>query len=183
MLTFSLEVRRLLRCKRHKITPSLIRRLIDKRAIIRTGWHPVKLGAITRWDLMFVFLATDIYNSRMDCHETRDSSIIPLGTSIPAHCSEYTTLRSPCSRSPVGSRPSTLEGRSHRHHLGWLTVIESMKDRAEELRTFAASAKRHGIRDVVLLGMGGSSLGSEVLRASLLLTALRRPKGNRISKT
>jgi glucose-6-phosphate isomerase len=63
------------------------------------------------------------------------------------------------------------------NRLGWLTVIKSMKDRAEELRTFATSAKRHGIHDVVLLGMGGSSLGPEVLRASL-----RRTKGQRTSK-
>jgi glucose-6-phosphate isomerase len=52
------------------------------------------------------------------------------------------------------------------NRLGWLTVIEYMKDRTEELRTFATSAKKRGIRDVVLLGMGGSSLGPEVLRAS-----------------
>ena len=52
------------------------------------------------------------------------------------------------------------------NRLGWLTIIEYMKDRTEELRTFAASAKKRGIRDVVLLGMGGSSLGPEVLRAS-----------------
>jgi glucose-6-phosphate isomerase/transaldolase/glucose-6-phosphate isomerase len=52
------------------------------------------------------------------------------------------------------------------NRLGWLTIIESMKDRTEELQTFAASARKRGIRDVVLLGMGGSSLGPEVLRAS-----------------
>jgi len=52
------------------------------------------------------------------------------------------------------------------NRLGWLSIIEYMKDRTEELRTFAASAKKRGIRDVVLLGMGGSSLGPEVLRAS-----------------
>jgi glucose-6-phosphate isomerase/transaldolase/glucose-6-phosphate isomerase len=52
------------------------------------------------------------------------------------------------------------------NRLGWLTIIEHMKDRAEELRTFAASAKKRGIRDVVLLGMGGSSLGPEVFRAT-----------------
>ncbi|NOT22411.1 MAG: glucose-6-phosphate isomerase [Nitrospiraceae bacterium] len=52
------------------------------------------------------------------------------------------------------------------NRLGWLTVIESMKSRAEELRTFASAAKKRGISDVVLLGMGGSSLGPEVLRAS-----------------
>jgi glucose-6-phosphate isomerase/transaldolase/glucose-6-phosphate isomerase len=52
------------------------------------------------------------------------------------------------------------------NRLGWLTIIEYMKDRTEELRAFAASAKKRGIRDVVLLGMGGSSLGPEVLRSS-----------------
>jgi glucose-6-phosphate isomerase len=52
------------------------------------------------------------------------------------------------------------------NRLGWLTIIEYMKDRAEDLLTFAASAKKRGIRDVVLLGMGGSSLGPEVLRTT-----------------
>jgi glucose-6-phosphate isomerase len=52
------------------------------------------------------------------------------------------------------------------NRLGWLTIIEYMKDRAEELRTFATLARKRSIRDVVLLGMGGSSLGPEVLRAS-----------------
>jgi glucose-6-phosphate isomerase len=52
------------------------------------------------------------------------------------------------------------------NRLGWLTIVEYMKDRAEDLLTFAASAKKRGIRDVVLLGMGGSSLGPEVLRTT-----------------
>ncbi|MEK6671061.1 MAG: transaldolase, partial [Nitrospirota bacterium] len=52
------------------------------------------------------------------------------------------------------------------NRLGWLTIVEYMKDRAEDLLTFAASAKKRGIRDMVLLGMGGSSLGPEVLRAT-----------------
>ena len=52
------------------------------------------------------------------------------------------------------------------NRLGWLTIIEYMKDRTKELRTFATSAKKRGIRDVVLLGMGGSSLGPEVFRTT-----------------
>jgi glucose-6-phosphate isomerase len=52
------------------------------------------------------------------------------------------------------------------NRLGWLTIVDYMKDRVEDLLTFAASAKKRGIRDVVLLGMGGSSLGPEVLRAT-----------------
>ena len=56
------------------------------------------------------------------------------------------------------------------NRLGWLTIIEYMNDKAAELLTFAASVKKRGIRDVVLLGMGGSSLGPEVLRASFGLS-------------
>ena len=52
------------------------------------------------------------------------------------------------------------------NRLGWLTIIEYMQDRTEELQAFATLVKKRGIRDVVLLGMGGSSLGPEVFRAS-----------------
>ena len=45
MLTFFLEVRWLLRCKRHATTPCL-RRLTGEHDIIGMGWHPVKLRAI-----------------------------------------------------------------------------------------------------------------------------------------
>jgi len=41
-----------------------------------------------------------------------------------------------------------------------------MKDRTDELGTFASSVKNHGIRDMVSVGMGGNSLGPEMLRAS-----------------
>jgi glucose-6-phosphate isomerase len=57
--------------------------------------------------------------------------------------------------------PTEIENR-----LGWLTVIDRMNDEAASLRAFAASVRDSGIRDVVLLGMGGSSLGPEVLRSS-----------------
>jgi transaldolase/glucose-6-phosphate isomerase len=47
--------------------------------------------------------------------------------------------------------------------LGWLTVVESMQKNAAELRAFAESVKSQ-FDDVVVLGMGGSSLCSEVIR-------------------
>jgi glucose-6-phosphate isomerase len=50
--------------------------------------------------------------------------------------------------------------------LGWLTVIGEMQDQAASLTSFAKSVRDRRIKDVVLLGMGGSSLGPEVLRAS-----------------
>ena len=47
--------------------------------------------------------------------------------------------------------------------LGWLNVTESMAVQAPALQSFANEVKEAGYRHVVLLGMGGSSLGAEVL--------------------
>ncbi len=55
--------------------------------------------------------------------------------------------------------PTEIENR-----LGWLAVAEQMEDRVGPLTTFAKSVCEDGFRHVVLLGMGGSSLGPEVLR-------------------
>ncbi|MCU1381380.1 MAG: glucose-6-phosphate isomerase [Acidobacteria bacterium] len=49
--------------------------------------------------------------------------------------------------------------------LGWMSSPLLMADSVDRLRTFASSIKRNGFTDVVLLGMGGSSLAPEVLRA------------------
>ena len=49
--------------------------------------------------------------------------------------------------------------------LGWMSSPLLMADSIDRLQTFAASIKRNGFTDVVLLGMGGSSLAPEVLRA------------------
>ena len=48
--------------------------------------------------------------------------------------------------------------------LGWLTVTDLMCDQVPALQSFAAEVRDAGFRHVVLLGMGGSSLGPEVLR-------------------
>ena len=48
--------------------------------------------------------------------------------------------------------------------LGWLTIAERMLEVLPELETFAEQVSREGFTDVVLLGMGGSSLAPEVLR-------------------
>jgi transaldolase/glucose-6-phosphate isomerase len=50
--------------------------------------------------------------------------------------------------------------------LGWLTVSEPMLEHAPELREFAEQCLADGFTDAVLLGMGGSSLGPEVIRRS-----------------
>lgn len=50
------------------------------------------------------------------------------------------------------------------NRLGWLQVIDTMVDNILTLESFAGEIKRAGFHHVVLLGMGGSSLGPEVLR-------------------
>jgi transaldolase/glucose-6-phosphate isomerase len=56
--------------------------------------------------------------------------------------------------------PETEEAIAHR--LGWLDCVETFRARAEELSEMARSVKDDGIRWIVLLGMGGSSLWPEV---------------------
>jgi transaldolase/glucose-6-phosphate isomerase len=46
---------------------------------------------------------------------------------------------------------------------GWLEVVEAERDAIGRLKGFADQVKTRGFTDVVLLGMGGSSLGPEVL--------------------
>ena len=51
--------------------------------------------------------------------------------------------------------------------LGWIDSPQLMADALDRLLTFAGSIKSAGFTDVVLLGMGGSSLAPEVLRGIL----------------
>lgn len=46
--------------------------------------------------------------------------------------------------------------------LGWLTLPETMREHVEDIRWFVDEVRADGITDVVLLGMGGSSLAPEV---------------------
>jgi transaldolase / glucose-6-phosphate isomerase len=57
---------------------------------------------------------------------------------------------------------SVWTGRDEAHWLGWLDEPLRMEERVPELLAFAESAS--DVEDVVLLGMGGSSLAPEVLR-------------------
>ena len=52
------------------------------------------------------------------------------------------------------------------NRLGWLTVADQMLEQAPDLHEFAAGCRADGFTDAVLLGMGGSSLGPEVIRRS-----------------
>jgi transaldolase / glucose-6-phosphate isomerase len=50
--------------------------------------------------------------------------------------------------------------------LAWLTISEKMLEHAGELREFVEAARADGLEHALLLGMGGSSLGPEVIRRS-----------------
>ena len=58
--------------------------------------------------------------------------------------------------------PAEIEDR-----LGWLTVPQLMRREIPALESFAREIREASYRHVVLLGMGGSSLGPEVLRCAL----------------
>ena len=53
------------------------------------------------------------------------------------------------------------------NRLGWMSSPQLMAAAIPRLRAFAENVRRDGVTDVVLLGMGGSSLAPEVLRAIL----------------
>lgn len=55
--------------------------------------------------------------------------------------------------------------------LGWLNVAERLQEELPDLKAFASEVKGSGVTDVLLLGMGGSSLAPEVFRTSF-------PKGD-----
>jgi transaldolase/glucose-6-phosphate isomerase len=52
------------------------------------------------------------------------------------------------------------------NRLGWLAVTEQMREGLADLQAFADEIRGEGVTDVVLLGMGGSSLAPEVIRRS-----------------
>ncbi len=52
------------------------------------------------------------------------------------------------------------------NRLGWLNVTELMREQVPALESFAGEIRDAGFRHAVLLGMGGSSLGTRVLQAT-----------------
>jgi transaldolase / glucose-6-phosphate isomerase len=62
------------------------------------------------------------------------------------------------------------------NRLGWLTIAQRMLGELGELELFAAEVHDDELEDVVLLGMGGSSLAPEVLRRSFAGTGNHRAR-------
>ena len=53
-----------------------------------------------------------------------------------------------------------------RNALGWLTVADAMAAQVQALASFAGEVRQAGFRDVVLLGMGGSSQSADLFAAT-----------------
>ena len=62
--------------------------------------------------------------------------------------------------------------------LGWLDTPSSMLGSVDDLVAFAHEVRDAGMRHVVLLGMGGSSLGAESLRQALSYSSAVHPHPN-----
>ena len=59
---------------------------------------------------------------------------------------------------------SLWTGRDEADWLGWLDIVQQSLAQLDEVRSFVSELGDSGIRQVVLLGMGGSSMAPEVLR-------------------
>ena len=60
--------------------------------------------------------------------------------------------------------PDPAVQRAIRQRLGWLSIVPVMERRLKEIRAVAETIRRAGFTHALLLGMGGSSLFSEVCR-------------------
>ncbi len=117
---------------------------------------------LTRWP------ALDIAAKRARLQESLHLAAGPLSdiftTSTPAaeRAAGALWLREPSAWSSDPAEEQKIAKR-----LGWMTSPLLMADALDRLVEFARSIRLHGFTDVVLLGMGGSSLAPEVLRAVL----------------
>jgi len=85
-------------------------------------------------------------------------------------------------RDPHAWTTDASVSKSIANRLGWLTSPELMFQSLARLKQFSAGVVADGVTDVVLLGMGGSSLAPEVLRA-VLGTAPGHPRLHMLDST
>ncbi len=69
-------------------------------------------------------------------------------------------------KDPSFWKPNPNEQNEITNRLGWLTVTDEMREALPRLNALADSLRADGVTHVVLMGMGGSSLAPEVLRAT-----------------
>jgi transaldolase/glucose-6-phosphate isomerase len=63
------------------------------------------------------------------------------------------------------------------NRLGWLSVSDTMLAQVDELNAFRDSVHAMGITDAVVLGMGGSSLAPDVMRATFAISPAPQGEG------
>lgn len=90
------------------------------------------------------------------------------GLAIDAYREESTRLRTGEAIHKIWARQPSLWKHDPEHariisnRLGWISVLDSMRAESPALEDLARQTGESGVRDIVLLGMGGSSLAPEV---------------------
>ncbi|HWF86883.1 MAG TPA: hypothetical protein VG222_18630 [Vicinamibacterales bacterium] len=112
--------------------------------------------------------ALDLASRRARLQESFQFSAGPLNDAMmangnPAERAVAALMR----REPAAWSSESLVQQQIAERLGWLDAPALMADALTRLQTFAEAVRRDGFTDIVLLGMGGSSLAPEVLRAVL----------------
>jgi glucose-6-phosphate isomerase len=122
----------------------------------------------TAQDLLTRWPALDVAGKRARLQHSFQYSPGPLGNafegqrSAGAHAAQRLWRRDPSAWSADTATQKKIANR-----LGWLDSPALMADSLGRLQSFADAVRRDGFTDIVLLGMGGSSLAPEVLRAIL----------------
>src|SRR5712691_5983338 len=116
----------------------------------------------TRWP------ALDVAAKRARLQDTFQFSSGPLREAVAAAANEAERAAAGLwRRDPAVWSSDPAVQRTIANRLGWLSSPALMAEAIPRLEMFASSVRRDGFSDVVLLGMGGSSLAPEVLRAVL----------------
>ncbi|MCS7054975.1 MAG: bifunctional transaldolase/phosoglucose isomerase [Thermoflexales bacterium] len=121
-----------------------------------------------------VKLFADAFESLLKGIETKRAAAVARGqasgvASALGYVEELVKLKA---ASRVWQRDASLWTTAPEHikvisnRLGWLSVIEAMRPRIDELYAFRDHVRSMGMTDAVVLGMGGSSLAPDVMRVT-----------------
>jgi len=91
-----------------------------------------------------------------DCHSAADQALAELA--------QRSAVKKVWNRDGTLWTAQPSVAREIENRLGWLSLPQTMRAEVPGLENLARDLKSHGLKRAVLLGMGGSSLGPEVLR-------------------
>jgi len=116
-------------------------------------------------DLLARWPALEVPAKRARLRSTLRLSSGPLAETLDAHAAEAeSAVAGLWRRDPSVWSADAATQQKIANRLGWLSSPALMADSLGRLQKFAASVKEDGFTDVMLLGMGGSSLAPEVFR-------------------